>query len=67
MYNQYGSAQQPLADEIAISNMLKALSTPQIVRELSEEEQKEILQAIKNHILVNAKIVNNVVENKYHR
>ena len=67
MYDQYRTNEQPLADEIAISNMLKALSTPQIVQELLEEEKKEILQAIKNHILANAKIVNDVVENKYHR
>ena len=56
MYNQG----KPSADELAIANILKVLSTPQICQHFTEEEQKIMLAAIKSHIISNAIIINKI-------
>ena len=61
MYNQYGTAHQPLADELAVSNMITLISSGTFQHCFSDEEKKEILEAIKKHVLMNARVMNETI------
>ena len=58
MYNKYNSVEQPIADELAIQNMITALRYGLF----NTEEQIYVEEAIKAHILMNAKSVHKFIE-----
>ena len=43
-------------DELMISNMINALNNPNILKMLDDEELKMVLQTVKNHIVIKAKM-----------
>ena len=62
LYNQYGSAEQPLADELAIKNMIEACKLDGV---LSEEEKKYVKEAIRIHVLMNSLRVKHKLEEDF--
>ena len=55
MYNKYDSKEQPIADELAIKNMLTALEYSEKYSIIfSVEEEAYLKNAIKAHVLMNA-------------
>lgn len=59
MYRNRDNAEQNIADELAIYNMLIALNNPEMLSELSVEEKKNLFKAIKAHLMMNASIILN--------
>lgn len=62
----YSNSSHPLvnqADELMISNMLNALNNPHILKMFDDEELKILLQTVKNHVIIKAKMVNEIQEN----
>lgn len=57
MYNMYGSGAQRTADELAIKNMLAALEYSEKYGLFDEKEKRFVEDAIKAHVLINAKLV----------
>ena len=63
MYNKYDSKEQPIADELAISNMLTALEYSEKYSIIfSVEEENYLKNAIKAHVLMNANKVYQLVD-----
>lgn len=55
MYNKYDSKEQPIADELAINNMLIALEYSEKYSNIfSVEEESYLKNAIRAHVLMNA-------------
>ena len=55
-YSDSYNAAANQVDELMISNMLNALNNPNILKMLDDEELKMVLQTVKNHILIKAKM-----------
>lgn len=59
LYNQYGSTEQPLANELAIKNMIEACKLDGV---LSKEEKKYIKEATRIHVLMKSLKVKHKLE-----
>lgn len=51
-------------DETAISNMLIVLTTPALREMLSEEETRVLLETVKNHVVVKARLIGAVQQER---
>lgn len=51
-------------DELAIANMLNTLNNPVLREMLSEEETRVLLETVKNHVVVKAKLIGAVQQDR---
>lgn len=59
MYHEYDSKEQQIADELTIKNMIEACHLPGL---LSPEEDERVKQAVRMHILMNARKIEETFE-----
>lgn len=66
-YHLQSNADRALAqqvDETAISNMLMVLTTPVLRDMLSEEETRVLSETVKNHVVIKARLIGAVQQEK---
>ena len=54
-YHQTSSSENRQVDELMIANMLNVLNNPSLAQMLDDEELKNILSVIKNHVVIKSR------------